>query len=170
MTEGKSLYFTALSSFPTYKKPLSYFKCTKETGILSDEIYERSSPAPFRISTTHFILAWKDLAMTRYDSCIVGYRKEERSTAHDFPLILFKWKQNDPYINPLNYFLPTETRNVFVQFAQGCMVCSRLRLWSKLEIAGSPHTCWVSLCKVATLHALWRSSGGDQQKWIGSRC
>lgn len=91
MTKEKSLYFIDLSSFPTScKKPLNYFKCTKETGILSGEIYECQSPAPLKISITHFILAWKDIAMTRYDSCIVGYRKKERSAAHDFPIILFK--------------------------------------------------------------------------------
>lgn len=76
MAEEKSLHFIDLSSFPTfYKKPLNYFKGTKETGILSGEIYECQSPAPFQISITHFILAWKDTAVTRYDSCIVGHRK-----------------------------------------------------------------------------------------------
>lgn len=40
MTEEKSLGFIDLSSFPAfYKKPLNHIKCTKETGILSGEIY-----------------------------------------------------------------------------------------------------------------------------------
>jgi len=82
------------------------------------------SAAPSQISITPFIPAWRDIALTRYDSCIAGCRKEERSTARDTPVILFERKQNDPQNNALLIISPPGPRTeikAFVYFARGCL-------------------------------------------------
>lgn len=58
------LHWSELISYFLWKH-LNYLKSTKDTGVLSDEIYECQNSAPFKIHFTHFMLAWQDTVMTR---------------------------------------------------------------------------------------------------------